>query len=152
MDSDVEPDPAELIRLARTQDSDALGRLLELYRYYLTFLARVQIGRHMQGKVDASDVVQDTFLKAAANFSKFRGQTEEEMAAWLRQILSTTMANVVRHYFHSQRRNVRLESELALDLDRSAHLLRHSLGRRQRSPVDSAARREQAVLLADALE
>ncbi len=148
----VPPDPSDLIRRARTGDSEALGELLELFRHYLMFLARLQIGRHLQGKVDASDVVQDTFLKAHANFARFRGDTEETLAAWLRQILSATLANVVRHYLRSQRRNVRLESQLAVDLDHSAHLLHHGFVGRLRSPIDSASRREQAVLLADALE
>jgi RNA polymerase sigma-70 factor (ECF subfamily) len=148
----VPPDPSDLIPRARAGDIIALGQLLQLFGHYLTFLARVQIGRHLQGKVDASDIVQDTFLKAHANFAKFRGNSEEELAAWLRQILTSTLANVVRHYFRSQGRNVRLESQLALDMDRSAHLLRHSFVGKQRSPSDSAARREQAVLLANALE
>jgi RNA polymerase sigma-70 factor (ECF subfamily) len=152
MDTGVPPDLPELIRLARAGQTPALGRLFELHRHYLTFLARLQIGRRLQGKVGAADLVQETFLKAYTSFPKFRGTTEEELAAWLRQILSATLANVVRHYFHSQRRNLRLESEVASDLEGSVHLLRHSLVAKQRSPSDSAARREQAVLLADALE
>jgi hypothetical protein len=34
--------------------------LLELYRNYLHLLARTQIDLHLQGRVDLSDLVQET--------------------------------------------------------------------------------------------
>src|SRR5690242_19051356 len=37
----------------------------ERYRQYLHVLAEMQIGPHLARKVDASDVVQETFLRAA---------------------------------------------------------------------------------------
>ena len=57
-------DPEQLLGLARAGDGPALGQLLELYRSYLALLARLQIGRRLQGKVDAADLVQETFLEA----------------------------------------------------------------------------------------
>ncbi|MGG7377388.1 helix-turn-helix domain-containing protein, partial [Escherichia coli] len=66
-------DPGPLLRLAQAGDSQALGQVLELYRNYLTLLARMQIGRRLQGKVDAADLVQETFLAAHRDFAHFRG-------------------------------------------------------------------------------
>ena len=86
-----------------------LGALLDLYRNYLKLLARVQIDRRLGRKVDASDVVQETFLKVHRFFGEFRGQTEAELIAWLRQILATTLAKLVRHYHGTQRRRISLE-------------------------------------------
>ena len=68
-------DPEEMIALAKRDRSTALGQLLELYRNYLSLLARVQIGRRLQGKIDAADVVQETFLEAHRNFPQFRGSS-----------------------------------------------------------------------------
>src|SRR5579863_7321859 len=102
-------DPEELLRLARASDRAAFGVLLESCRGYLTVLARVQIGRRLQGKVDAADVVQDAFLGAYRDFAQFRGATEKEFLGWLRQILAFVLANLVRHYQGTQRRDVRLE-------------------------------------------
>jgi RNA polymerase sigma-70 factor (ECF subfamily) len=65
MSPDVPLDPEQLLRLARAGSSPALGQLLELYRHYLTLLARLQISRRLQGKADPDDVVQESFLKAA---------------------------------------------------------------------------------------
>ena len=104
--------PEQILRMARSGDGLALGTLLELYRNYLLLLARLQISRRLQSKVDAADLVQDTFLKAHSHFDQFRGNTEIELVAWLREILASNVANLVRHYFGTQGRNIRLEQEL----------------------------------------
>jgi RNA polymerase sigma-70 factor (ECF subfamily) len=141
----------QLLVLARAGDASALGQLLELYRGYLGILARLQIGQRLQRKVDASDVVQETFLEAARDFPQFRGTTEAELVNWLRQILATNLVDLVRRYSGTQRRDPRLERELAIELDQSSRLLDGGLADRGSSPSDRADRREQGVLLANAL-
>jgi RNA polymerase sigma-70 factor (ECF subfamily) len=141
-----------LLALARGGSSAALGRLLEAYRAYLTVLARLEISKRLQGKADAADLVQETFLQAHKHFATFRGGTEGELVRWLRQILAATVANLVRHYCGTRRRDVRLEKQLATELDHSSHVLDRALVTQDSSPSQRAARREQAVLLADALD
>lgn len=142
--------PEELIREARAGGA-ALGPLLELYRNYLRLTARFEIGPQLQGKLDESDLVQETFLEAHRNFSRFAGSDEAQFVQWLRQILAAKTANLVRHYFGTQGRDVRLEQRLAAGAD-SGGLAAHELIASLTSPSQRAERREQAVLLADALE
>src|SRR5712692_9430228 len=151
MSQNTNLNPEELLRRARTGSGPDLGQLLELYRKYLLLLARLQIGRRLQGKVDAADLVQDTFLHAHRDFAQFRGTTEEELIGWLRQILAHSLGMCVRRYYGTQRRDVRLERELAVELDQSSRDLDQGLMSKSSSPSNQAARREQAVLLADAL-
>src|SRR6516165_373102 len=113
-------DPQDLLSLARAGNSTAWGQLLEQYRPYLALLARLQIGRRLQGKVDAADLVQDTFLQAHRNFGLFRGTDAGAFVDWLRQILAANLAMLLRRYLGTQRRDVRLERELAMDLDQSS--------------------------------
>ncbi len=141
----------QLLRRARGGDAPALGELLELYRAYLNVLARVQIGQRLQSKVDASDVVQEAFLGASRDFPQFRGTTEKEFLGWLRQVLASVLANLVRHYQGTKRRDVRLERRLAAELDQSSQALDRNLVVAQSSPSQQAVRREQSVLLAEAL-
>ncbi len=140
-----------LLPLARGGHADALGQLLERYRNYLELLARLQIGRRLQSKVDAADLVQETFLDAHAAFGEFRGTTERELVAWLRQVLAYNLASLVRHYCGTRRRDVGLERELVRELDESSLALDQGLIAASSSPSQQAVRREQAVLLADAL-
>jgi RNA polymerase sigma-70 factor (ECF subfamily) len=151
MSFDAPPDPELLLRQARTKDGAALGRLLELYRGYLALLARVQIGRRLQGKIDPADLVQETFLEAHRHFALFQGRTEAELVCWLREILAGRLAKLVRHYLGTQRRDVRLERQLAGELEQSSRLLDQGLVAASSSPSHRAVRREQAVLLAAAL-
>lgn len=141
----------DLLRLVRAGDGSAAGRLLERYRGYLDLLVRVQIGRRLQGKVDSSDLVQETFLEAHGDFAGFRGTTEAELVAWLRQILARNLANQVRRYHRTQRRNVNLERDLMHELEQSSRVIDQGLVAKHSSPSQQAVRREQAVLLADAL-
>jgi RNA polymerase sigma-70 factor (ECF subfamily) len=128
-----------------------LGQLLECYRGYLTLLARVQVSRRLQGKVDAADLVQEAFLEAYRTFGQFRGTTEAELACWLRHILASQAAMLVRRYVGTRRRDVRLERELAAEVEQSSRFLDQGLAAKQSSPSQHAVRREQAVLLAEAL-
>jgi RNA polymerase sigma-70 factor (ECF subfamily) len=151
MNSLADSELGQLLTLARAGNRPALGQLLDRYRSYLMLLARLQIDRRLQGKVEAADLVQETFLEAHRDFAQFRGTTEKELAAWLRQILVSNLANLVRRYRGTQRRDVRLERQLAVELDQSSRMLDVGLVARQSSPSQQASRREQAVLLAEAL-
>jgi RNA polymerase sigma-70 factor (ECF subfamily) len=144
--------PEDLIREARAGGEPAFGRLLARYQTYLTLLARIEVGRRLQGKLDPADLVQETFLEAHRHFPVFRGATEPEFTAWLRRILAGILANTVRHYFGTQARDPRLERELLAALDLSASALVAQLPAAGPSPSEDASRREQAVRLADALD
>ena len=104
------------------------------------------------GKLDPHDLVQETFLEAHRHFPRFQGDDEPQLVAWLRQIMAAKVANLVRHYFGTQGRDVRLEQDLVIELNNSSRLFARELVASLTSPSQQAAKREQAVLLADALE
>jgi RNA polymerase sigma-70 factor (ECF subfamily) len=144
-------DADELLRRARTGDRFALGQLLEPYRSYLALLARQQTVGRLHGKVDDSDVIQETFLDAFRDFRQFRGSTEAELAAWLRRILAHNLAGRFQH-FGRQRRDLRLERDLAAALDASSQALEQRLVDPGGSPSQIAQHRDQAVMLANSLD
>src|SRR5262245_4607906 len=144
-------DPMELLGRARAGDGAALGALLEGYRAYLTLLARLQIDGRLRGKADPADLVQETFLEAHRSFPRFRGSTEAELTGWLRQVLAANLVDLVRRFLGTKRRDVRLERALVCDLDRSSQTLGRVPAAPQSTPSQQAARREQDVLLAEAL-
>jgi RNA polymerase sigma-70 factor (ECF subfamily) len=146
----MSPEVDELLRRARAGDLAALGQALERYRHYLTLLARFEIGRHLQSKLDAADLVQETFLDAHRQFPRFAGGADS-FTRWLRQILAGTLAGQVRRYLGTQGRDVRLEERLANALDQSSAALAGVLAAPLSTPSQHVARLEQDVLLADAL-
>jgi RNA polymerase sigma-70 factor (ECF subfamily) len=110
-------------------------------------LARLQLDPRLQGKVDPSDVVQQTLIKAHQRLEQFRGQSEAELAGWLRRILANTMADAYRKY----QRALTLERSLVDLLDQSSARLEAWLAEHEPSPSDQAARNEQLLRLAEAL-
>src|SRR5262245_42809924 len=143
---------ADLLCRAREGNAEAAGALLELYRGYLTILARTQIGRRLQGKADAADLVQETFLEAHKHISRFRGQSEIEFLSWLRTILAAVVSNHVRHYLGTQQRDARLEQALVVELDNTSGVLQRGLIAADSTPSRQVANRETLLILANALE
>jgi RNA polymerase sigma-70 factor (ECF subfamily) len=143
-------DLRRLIDRARRDEPGALDRLLASYRNYLRLLARTGLDASLQGKADPSDLVQDALLKASVCFGQFRGASDAELAAWLRQILARCLADFVRRYRAGSRRAGR-EQSLEELLDRSSQAMGRVLATDANSPSASAQRRDLGVVLSDAL-
>ena len=142
---------SRLIERARSRHGEGPDRLLESFRNYLLLLARTSIDTSLQGKVDASDLVQETMLKAHQRFGQFRGRSERELATWLRQILAHNLVDVARRFRAAAARRVSRERSLEDINDRSSAALGDMLIAAGNSPSQSAERRELCVVLADAL-
>jgi RNA polymerase sigma-70 factor (ECF subfamily) len=99
----------QLLNRARDGDDAARDELFHKCRNYVNIVARAQVEGWMRSKVDASDLVQQTLLEAHRGFQNFRGNSEGEWFAWLRQILSHNAADFVRHYRGTQKRQANRE-------------------------------------------
>jgi RNA polymerase sigma-70 factor, ECF subfamily len=143
--------PERLLAQARAGDAAALGQLFELYRNYLRLIARSMLDNALRLQLDASDLVQETFLKGHRQFASFAGRDEPQLIAWLRQILVRTLADQAR-YHRRRSRNVRRHVSLEEMLEQAGGAAQQALADSVPSASSLAIRRERAVLLADALE
>lgn len=123
---------------------------LDRFRAYLRLLAQLQIPAKLKGKLDPSDLVQITLLKAHEAAADFRGATHAEKAAWLRQILARTLANAMRDHARAKR-DVALERSLEEALHASSARLEAWLVGKGDSPQAISERNEQVMDLAEAL-
>lgn len=123
---------------------------LERFREYLLMLARVQLAPQLRAKLDASDIVQQTMLEAWQHGARFRGRSDGERLAWLRQILAHNLADALRA-FRRAKRDVARERSVQQALDQSSVRVEAWLAAEQSSPSQQVAGEEEAVLLARAL-
>lgn len=96
----------DILAAARNGSPSSFGRLFELKRKYLLTVAIRSIATDLQGKIGASDLVQDTFVEAQRGFPKFEGTTEAEFLAWLSAILNNRLSKIARHHRISQKRAI----------------------------------------------
>ncbi len=134
-----------------TQPAEAPGWEFERYRNYLRLLARLQLDPRLQGKLDPSDLVQQTMLQAHQAREQYRGSSEAEQAAWLRQILARVIANAVRDLGRAKR-DVGRERSLEAAIEESSARLEGWLASEQAEPSARAEKNERLLRLAEALE
>jgi RNA polymerase sigma-70 factor, ECF subfamily len=123
---------------------------LECFRSYIVLLSRWYWNPRLQGKLDPSDIVQQTLIQAWQGLNEFRGETNVEFRAWLRRILTRCQADFVRGFARDKRALARECSLDAMVADSSVRL-EAWLDDQQSSPQERAERDEQLAQLADAL-
>jgi RNA polymerase sigma-70 factor (ECF subfamily) len=124
----------------------ASGADLERLRHYLRSLALLLIAPQLRAKLDASDVVQKTLLDAHRCLAQYRGTTEAELKAWLRQMLIHDLKDAIDKYAR-ERHDVRLDGPI----DVTTRRVRTWMDGAQSSPLSCVVRREEALRLADAM-
>ncbi len=147
-------DDSELVKLlnrARDGDDAARDELFQKCRNYVNVVARAQVESWMQAKVDASDLVQQTLLEAHRGLANFRGNSEGEWLAWLRQILSHNAADFIRSYKGTAKRQARREVSLRVATGNgSGEFLREPTDPGE-SPSQVIQRREREIHVAEAV-
>jgi RNA polymerase sigma-70 factor (ECF subfamily) len=139
-----------LLEQARQGDREALGRLLEAQRLALHRLAERQLAARLAVRVDASDIIQQTFLQAHRSFERFAGQDVRQLAAWLEGILDHKVAGAIRDHALLQKRNVQRDRSLD-DSHGGVASLKQELDGGLSTPSQKAIRGEQEQLLSQAL-
>ena len=149
-------DPSDTLNLAerlRAGDRQALTDLFQRHRDRLRRMVELRMDARLQGRVDASDVLQDAFLDATTQLDTFLRGSELSAFLWLRLVVSQRLANYHRQHVGTKMRDVGQEVALYRDplpQASSAALASMLLGRLT-SPSNAAIRAEQVLQVQEAL-
>ena len=116
------------------------------FRDYLMVLARSQVSVDLRGRIDPSDLVQETLCDALRDLPRYRGRTRAEMMGWLRSVLKFNLIDRLRR--------LRLEGRVVsfdASLDQTSHGMSHLLQASRSAPEVRAVREEDALTLATML-
>src|SRR5262245_19654730 len=143
----------QLLRRAAQGDHQVWGALLERHRKRLRRMVALRLDRRLQGRIDASDVIQEACLEASTRLPEYLRQPPMPFFLWLRFLAGQKLLELHRHHLGAQMRDAGREVALyrgSLPGVSSAALAAQLLGHDTR-PSEAAVRAERKIRLQEAL-
>ena len=130
----------------------AAGELFAAFRDRLKKRVRLRLDRRLQGRLDASDVLQEAFIDVQKKAADFAAK-EIPAYLWLRLITAERLTILHRHHLGTQMRDAGQEVSLNRGGPPAAttHSLANLLLGRLTSPTQAAMRAERQLRLQEAL-
>jgi RNA polymerase sigma-70 factor, ECF subfamily len=155
VDEEANSDEANsLVRQAAGGDEKAWERLMSDYRNRLRRIVAMRMDRRLQGRVDPSDVIQESYIEAARRLPEYVQNPPMPFFVWLRWLVGERLMEQHRRHLGAQARDASRDISLyqgafpeASTADLAANLLGDPSG-----PSRAAIRVEQAVQLQAALD
>jgi RNA polymerase sigma-70 factor (ECF subfamily) len=145
--------PQDLLRRAADGDQAALAELLTPHRVRLKRMVKLRLNQRLQGRVDASDVIQDALLEASQRLREYLDGPGMPFFLWLRHLAGQKLIDVHRRHLGAQKRDAGLEISLhhgAWPVASGASLAEQLLGRLT-SPSQAAMKAELRLRVQEAL-
>jgi RNA polymerase sigma-70 factor, ECF subfamily len=143
----------QLLRRAAQGDHQGWGALLERHRQRLRRMVAFRLDQRLQGRLDASDVIQEAYLDASARLPEYLRQPSMPFFLWLRFLTGQKLLELHRRHLGAQMRDAGREVSLyrgSLPATSSAALAAQLLGHDTR-PSEAAIRAERKIRLQEAL-
>lgn len=151
---DQEGSESDLVARLQNRDEEALAKLFSLHRIRLRQLIDFRLDSRLRGRVDPSDVLQDSFLDAAQRLPHYLQGPPIPFFVWLRQVALQRIVDVHRHHLGASKRSANREQQTDLPWlpDATSASLAFQLVSRLASPSELVVRDELIALLHTALE
>jgi RNA polymerase sigma-70 factor (ECF subfamily) len=106
--NDLDP----LLRRALAGDEVALAAVFDSHRTRLKRMVKLRLDRRLQGRIDASDVLQEAYLDLAQQLPEYAREPKVPFFLWLRLVTGQRLAQVHRRHLGAAMRNADLEVSL----------------------------------------
>ena len=142
-----------LLEQAARGDPRALGALLARHGDRLRRMVALRMDRRLQGRIDASDVIQEAYLEASVRLTEYLRDPSMPFFLWLRFLTGQKLVTLHRHHLGVQMRAAGQEVALCrgpLPEASSAALAAQLLGHDTR-PSEAAVRAELKIRVQEGL-
>jgi RNA polymerase sigma-70 factor, ECF subfamily len=142
-----------LLERAAQGDQQGWGELLARHRERLRRMVALRLDHRLQGRIDASDVIQETYLEAWSRLADYLRNPTMPFFLWLRFLAGQKLMTLHRHHLGVEMRDPGREVSLyhgSLPETSSAALAAQLLGHDTR-PSEAAVRAELKIQLQEAL-
>jgi RNA polymerase sigma-70 factor (ECF subfamily) len=142
-----------LLQQAGRGDPGALGTLLVRHEDRLRRMVALRLDRRLQGRIDASDVVQEAYMEASVRLTEYLGNPSMPFFLWLRFLTGQKLVTLHRHHLGVQMRDAGQEVAFCrgpLPEASSAALAAQLLGHDTRAS-EAAIRAEMKIRVQEAL-
>jgi RNA polymerase sigma-70 factor (ECF subfamily) len=102
----------DLLGRAKGGDEQALAELFNRYRDRLRRMVHLRLDRRLQGRIDASDLLQEAFIDFARRFPRYAADAGMPFYLWLRQITGQKLIDFHRHHLGAKMRDAGQEVSL----------------------------------------
>jgi RNA polymerase sigma-70 factor (ECF subfamily) len=103
---------SDLLQRAAGGDEQALRELFSRYRDRLKRMVHLRLSRRLQGRVDDSDVLQESFLEIAKRLKEYVRNPAVPFFLWLRHMTGLKLSEIHRRHLGTQLRDADREVSL----------------------------------------
>ncbi len=103
------PEQAQIVEQLKSGREEALADLFSLVRERLKRIVDFRLDYRLGGRVSQSDVLQDTYVRAAQRIDSYLAKPEMPFFVWLRLEVSQRLLEIHRYHFGASKRDVRRE-------------------------------------------
>ena len=153
MQESSDDDTLALVNRAACGEPDALSELFDRYRSRLKRMVSLRLDRRLQGRVDASDIVQEALVDAARRLESYADDPDLDFFLWLRWLAADRLLNAHRRHLGTQKRDARQEVSLyrrAMPEANSISIAQQLLGQLT-SPTQAVMRAELQLIVQEVL-
>ncbi|MGI9519814.1 MAG: hypothetical protein ACR2NP_22360, partial [Pirellulaceae bacterium] len=103
------PDQVELLACLAADRDENFARFFQQVKQRLQRIVQFRLDYRLRGRVSESDVIQETYVRAAKRIDRYMEHPDVPFFVWLRTELHQNLIDIHRQHFAAGKRDVRKE-------------------------------------------
>ena len=146
--NDLLPDQIKIEEALACEGEEALARFFNRVQPRLKRIVHFRLDYRLNGRVSESDVIQETYVRAARRLDSYLEKEDMPFFVWLRLEINQKLHEIHRHHFGAEMRDVRKEFKVgANNSEKTSMALAAHIVAQMTSPSRLVERAEQIAML-----